>query len=538
MNSERASRPAPTALRVAIAITSTTLASYQAEILQAIRDNELLNLTTKLVVAPPTTKQRRNGAIYSWFERRDNMKFDSRHDPLAPVDATKELSQITTIDLRDGPAHADELAELELDVILDFSGTSADGLAPSSRYGIWSLIAGEGDTDNVPPFAWEVLLSSSLSTATVRVAKDGQLWTIARTDQRTYQQSISRNRRQPYWGGVLLLLQRLEEVAQRGWDVAVARAVPLEPASAQYLVAPTAFQVAPSIVVGAANKLTRRMRGPIARHWKIALRIGAPVPLDVGPPDLTGFSFIEAPRGHFYADPFLVMHDDQCWLFFEDFSYATGLGTIGCAPVLSNATIGPVTTVLERPSHLSFPCVFEHHDQLLMIPEGADNGSIDLYRCEEFPNNWVFDRVLLAIPGVDTTIVYHNDRFWLFTSIGEPHAQAEQLLLFTAETLGGPWIAHPANPLSADVRTNRSGGATFLHGDRIYRVTQSGINTYGYGFAVHEILTMTATEYSDRQLFEVEPTWAPGLSGTHSYARCGNVEAIDALIECKLDSVT
>ena len=103
MNSERASRPAPTALRVAIAITSTTLASYQAEILQAIRDNELLNLTTKLVVAPPTTKQRRNGAIYSWFERRDNMKFDSRHDPLAPVDATKELSQITTIDLRDGP---------------------------------------------------------------------------------------------------------------------------------------------------------------------------------------------------------------------------------------------------------------------------------------------------------------------------------------------------------------------------------------------------------------------------------------------------
>ena len=49
--------------------------------------------------------------------------------------------------------------------------------------------------------------------------------------------------------------------------------------------------------------------------------------------------------------------------------------------------------VLERDHHLSYPFLFEHEGVLYMVPETAQAGTVELYRCTEFPLRWRRERV-------------------------------------------------------------------------------------------------------------------------------------------------
>src|ERR1035438_3521301 len=73
--------------------------------------------------------------------------------------------------------------------------------------------------------------------------------------------------------------------------------------------------------------------------------------------DLSGFQWIESPKGHFYADPFMIEDGGRFWAFFEDFDDAKQRGRISCAEV-QNGGIVDLVPALERPYHLSYPCVF------------------------------------------------------------------------------------------------------------------------------------------------------------------------------------
>ena len=55
---------------------------------------------------------------------------------------------------------------------------------------------------------------------------------------------------------------------------------------------------------------------------------------------LQGFRWIAPPKGHFWADPFLLDHDGRRWVFFEDYVYAKKRAFIACAELLAKG--GPV----------------------------------------------------------------------------------------------------------------------------------------------------------------------------------------------------
>lgn len=42
---------------------------------------------------------------------------------------------------------------------------------------------------------------------------------------------------------------------------------------------------------------------------------------------------------------------------------------------------------MERPYHLSYPFLFEYGEQLYMLPESAENRSLDVYRYTHFPTH-------------------------------------------------------------------------------------------------------------------------------------------------------
>ncbi len=147
-----------------------------------------------------------------------------------------------------------------------------------------------------------------------------------------------------------------------------------------------------------------------------------------------------------------------------------------------------------------------------------------------FPDRWTLEKVLLHCRAVDSTIFKRDGVFWLLTSILEPFANGRQLCLMYARDLFGEWISHPANPISMDIRTNRGAGAIVSRDGMLIRPSQDCSRSYGYSFSLNEITRLNPTEYAERPILTVEPTWAPALTGTHTYAVCGEVEAIDGAV--------
>jgi hypothetical protein len=254
-------------------------------------------------------------------------------------------------------------------------------------------------------------------------------------------------------------------------------------------------------------------------------------------PDLTGFRWIEPPPGHFHADPFLFERGGKTWLFFEDYSYRDRRATIACAEVLGHGGLGAPHTVLTRPYHLSFPCVFEDGGDVYMVPETGGQGTVELYRARRFPSEWELVKVLFRGPHPVDTVVHRRDGlYWFFVSLMDPPGTGPQLFLFWSDSLLGDWRPHRLNPITRDVRTARGAGAIFEHDGRLIRPSQDCSRCYGYAFGWSEVVRLTRTEYVERTVLRVGPAWSPGLVGTHSYNRCGSIEAVDGAVFASFSS--
>jgi hypothetical protein len=166
----------------------------------------------------------------------------------------------------------------------------------------------------------------------------------------------------------------------------------------------------------------------------------------------------------------------------------------------------------------------------LMVPETAEEGVVRLYETTEFPHAWRPVRDLFGDAAVDPTVWFADGLWWFFVTVQEPRGKAGMLMLFSAATIDGEWVPHPLNPISQDVRTNRGAGGLFLDGRRLVRPSQDGSHGYGYQIAFNEVLVLSETDYRERTTTVVGPGSANGFLGFHTYARLGDLEAIDGKV--------
>lgn len=236
------------------------------------------------------------------------------------------------------------------------------------------------------------------------------------------------------------------------------------------------------------------------------------------------------PRDRMWADPFVIAEGGRAWVFFEELVYPVRRGFISVMEVRRDGTHSEPRRVLERPYHLSYPCVFRCKGELFMVPESQANRTIELYRCAEFPHRWEHDTTLMSdIRAVDSTLFEHEGRWWMLTAIpdGDHGKEFDTLLAFHAETPRGPWTPHALNPLETNVLGGRPGGRPFLRKGVLVRATQIGAPWYGHAIELREILTLTPDAWEERVVAEFLP--GPGLIGTHTMNADGDVRVIDTL---------
>ena len=550
-------------LRVGLLLDSPKLALFFSKIIQDIQASNFANLeflvyrkaSTPHEAASSTRSplsglrrrlfdsRLRKRTLYDCYLRLDRRMKPANH-PLDQRDCSDLLAGIESMEVEPigkkfvhrFPEEAlEKIGAKNLDVLIRFGFNILHGdILKAARYGVWSYHHGDNDFyRGGPAHFWELHEGSPLSGVILQVLTeelDGGLVLCKSLFTTCPTISMSVNRYAPYWGSTDLAIRKLNELHQLGWEHLEKNAVPPAPyrGKRKLYSLPTNLEMVRWLTPLFLKKALRYpFRRPTIPHWQIAMRHNGKALLESGA-DLEGFRWIDAPKGHFWADPFGFEHGGKNWVFLEDYSYQKKRAGISCAEVSSDGSLSSPTVCLENPErHYSYPLVFRDGADIFMVPESYDSERVDLFRCDEFPNKWVHERTLFQGRFVDTTIWQHDGLWWMMTTRTEPDPKAGCLLLYYGESLAGEWRFHPSNPISTDARNNRGAGRVFRVGDRLIRPSQSCCPIYGYSFSLNEITTLTPAQYAERVLTTVTPEFWEGFCAVHTYNRTGNIEWID-----------
>lgn len=243
------------------------------------------------------------------------------------------------------------------------------------------------------------------------------------------------------------------------------------------------------------------------------------------PPANPSPHWLVAPPGHYYADPFLVEHHGEPWVFFEDYNLTTEIGEISASPL---RTFDP-QSALKLPWHLSYPYLLESDGELFCIPEQHQANKVSLYRSVSFPHRWVEEAVLLEnFAGVDPTVVWDGELWWMW--VGEQNREAKHnTFLFYSSRLTGPWKEHRLSPAISRTNLARPAGRPWRENDRWLRPVQNRERTYGGAMALFQVETLTAEDYREREVdrWHPNPNW-PFPDGLHHICHLNESTVWDA----------
>jgi hypothetical protein len=267
-------------------------------------------------------------------------------------------------------------------------------------------------------------------------------------------------------------------------------------------------------------------------HWSIGVLWGSrwDVPNNV---PLMNFTKLQDDGKRYYADPFILCYNGATWLFAEELGYKDKKGVISCGELRAGETEISFRPVLARPYHLSYPFVFQHGDEVYMMPESGSSRKVELYRARTFPLDWILDRIILEdLELYDSTLLNYRNMWWIFGAVvHKGGSDRDELAIFYSEQLGGCWRPHALNPVKSDCRSARPAGRIIVVGDRLLRPAQDCENGYGMGVVWLEILELTPDNFNEREIARW-PGSAAGAQGLHTFDCQGELAVIDT--RCRL----
>lgn len=190
------------------------------------------------------------------------------------------------------------------------------------------------------------------------------------------------------------------------------------------------------------------------------------------------------------ADPFLFEYQDEHYLFVE---YVRGKkGEIAYYKFISDQPVLQKVIISES-YHLSYPCVFTYGIDVYMIPESADNHSIDLYKAVSFPDKW--EKVGQLAEGIyyDTTYVNHQGKDYLITY--SPKKGYYELGLFAFDIDGRK--VEKISEIQYRENKGRPAGRLYVENGALIRPAQDCSRKYGENLFFYMVDSLDAQHFSE-----------------------------------------
>ena len=233
------------------------------------------------------------------------------------------------------------------------------------------------------------------------------------------------------------------------------------------------------------------------------------------------YNEIKNPVGRFLADPFVIEHNGENYIFVEDFLFNDLKGRISVIKITKNS-YDFLGIALEEKFHLSFPFIFKNEKDIFMIPESNENKDIRLYKCLEFPLKWKLEKILMSnVSASDTMVFKKKDVWFMLTNICSSQCgdNSSELHIFYADNFNSQfWYPiKSGNPVIFDSRKARNGGFC-IQDEVLYRINQKHIpGVYGKSFNLNKVIELSKERYLEQEICTINPNFKKNIISTHHF---------------------
>jgi len=450
------------------------------------------------------------------------IKIESRMYKSPKTADTKEfIDKIKNTETAD--ISSDTIKSHNLDIILQLEfGSVQEKVINSARYGVWRFHYGDYATNRSEPTGfWEIANNEPCCGVTLlQLPKDSDSELVIDKAWFNWHRSFLKTADNLKEQSVVLLFKNINKLLSSGKfqtekSLSYYNRIYKNP-TLRYMLK-YMFTAYLKALLFAFRKLFSKKR---ERCW--ALFIGKGSFLEA---TLYKINSVSMPADVFWADPFLYEHENQFYVFFENYPYKTKRGKISVGKVTEDGKNGysvvEVQDILDLNYHLSYPQIIEEDGEIFMMPETSENKRLEIYRCIHFPDKWeLYSTAFEGEEVIDTT--YFRDDIgdkWLLLNKGWPELHIYKIDNLKLENI----TPHKLNPVIIDCKRGRNGGEIFKYENEYYRPSQ--INThgiYGKGLQISKIKKLTLDEFEDEPVISIYPNFKKGLVGMHHLHQFGD----------------
>ncbi len=484
--------------------------------------------------------------LYKFHQTFERIAFKPKpdafeHRSIADVfdnDLFKDI-QIETIQNTDLPQHAIEAFKVnELDIIIAIEHSElCEILTDQSKFGVWTAAPNSKFPEQYAASGIrEVLEQKDVSQLCLWQIKNknSKPRCISRAFFSTIRNSIRWNRNFLFWKAAVMIPAKIDQLSQIGPSTLEQVKAIDDPFPETKQTLPGNLLMAKGLYRMVVSCLGRKIKSCLYKQQWIILFAEEEKFKNEG---LKGFTRITPPKDRILADPFVIKKENKTFIFAEEMGFREQKGKIIVAEMDKSGVPGKTTTVLEQNHHLSYPYLFEDDGQLYMMPETSQKRTIELYKCEIFPNHWTYVKTILkGLEAADASLLKHKDTYWLFANVRMHEGVSindDLFLFFTKDLCGDEWTPHPMNPIVSDVRFSRPAGQIAIRDNKLIRPAQDCSKRYGYAVHLMEIEEISETAYRERRVQTFSPDWETDVLGTHTFNQADGITVADALIRRK-----
>ncbi|SDM47643.1 hypothetical protein SAMN05421813_11340 [Daejeonella rubra] len=484
--------------------------------------------------------------IWSMIDKRLSEYSPDAFEPknlkdLLSADTTYISIQMNNDHLNESELEAIKKYKLDILIRIGFSPCNKK-LTKVARFGIWSFNQFENDLIKEGPAGIREVLQGTDETEIILQTTIGNRKKAIFLDKTSFSTdcfSINRNRNNYYWKALSIMPIKIQELHHLGEELFFEKVKALNKRpnfnSKKEYSTPTNKEMltyAPKLIF---QKIKNKIDFTFHYYqWILMFGLGSTNKIST---EYSRFQKMIPPKDRFWADPFVISRNGKYYIFIEELIYKENKGYICLIEMDELGNYTEPVKVLEQNYHLSYPFLIEDNGELYMIPESKQNNTIELYKCTNFPLKWELEKVLMNnIKAVDSTILFKDNKYWLFCNITQspgPSAQDELCLFYSDTLISDTWKSHPLNPIVSDFKKSRPAGKLFSYKNKLYRPSQNGLKHYGYGMKINQVIELNETTYKEKEVDSIYPEWDDHIIATHTLNSADNLTIIDARIRRK-----
>ncbi len=536
-------------IRIGILLNSYNLNFPYYHIIESLKQSDyaevvlvVLNKTKKSVTAGKIFKNLNYG-FFHLYQKADSKFFKPKHTILKTKNCKSLIEGIPVIEVEpETKNYFQWIADADLELIKSHNvdvfirmgfKILKGGILKSAKYGIWSYHHADNKVNRGgPPAFWEMYENNPVTGTIVQILTEdldnGKV--LSKTLGATHKFSMNVGRNGIYAKGMFMLPRLINKLYNEGDTFLENTSAFPELYSQKLYTTPTNLQVLGFLVRMGSTSFAKFIKQQLFRNqWFLLYNISKKGAIQ---PSMRKMKKLLPPKGTFWADPNVIFRDGKYQIFIEEKIAGTKNAHISVITMDEKGKCSDAKKIIERPYHLSYPFIFSYNGFDYMIPESKANNTIEVYKCESFPDQWSFHSVIMEnTMALDTTLHFHNNKWWMFVNrVDHPAVSSnDELFIYHASTPFGPWVEHKQNPVISDVRRARSAGKIFSYQGKTYRPSQDCSITYGYGIRINEIIILNEEEFIEKEIDFIEPLWDDNIQGVHSFVFENQLTMVDAV---------